>query len=204
MRILIAEDDLVSRRVLEMTLKNWGHEVVLTCDGDAAWDALQRSDAPGMVILDWMMPGMDGPTVCRKARQELANRPLYLILLTARGQKQDLIEGLSSGANDYLTKPFDRAELQVRLKVGAQVLDLQNALAERVRALEQALAEVKQLHGLLPICCYCKSVRDDQNYWQQVETYLASHTHARFSHGICPNCLETVVKPQLAAAASTR
>jgi phosphoserine phosphatase RsbU/P len=199
-RILIAEDDLVSRRVLELTLKNWGHEVAVTCDGNEAWEELRRPGAPALAILDWMMPGIDGPTLCRKVRSELAGRPAYLILLTARGGKEDLIEGLRSGANDYVTKPFDRAELQARVQVGCGVVELQTALAERVQALEAAFAQVKQLQGLLPICCYCKCVRDDKNYWQQVETYVAHHTNARFSHGICPTCFDSVVKPQLAAA----
>jgi phosphoserine phosphatase RsbU/P len=199
-RILIAEDDLVSRRVLDLTLKSWGHEVVVTCDGNEAWERLRRPDAPALAILDWMMPGIDGPTLCRKVRAELPGRPVYLILLTARGAKEDLIEGLRSGANDYVTKPFDRAELQARVQVGCGVVELQTALADRVQALEAALGQVKQLQGLLPICCYCKCVRDDQNYWQQVETYVAHHTNARFSHGICPKCFESVVKPQLEAA----
>ena len=125
MRILIAEDDPVSRRVLETTLGKWGHEVIVTCDGAEAWDALRREEAPKLAILDWMMPGMDGPEVCRQVRQLKSRTPVYLILLTAKGRKEDIVAGLEAGANDYLTKPFDRDELRARVEVGSQVVGLQ-------------------------------------------------------------------------------
>lgn len=198
MRILIAEDDMVSRRVLEVTLQKWGHEVVVTCDGAEAWTALQREDAPSLAILDWMMPVMDGVELCRQARQKggtLAS--LYIILLTAKGTKEDIVSGLDAGADDYLTKPFDRAELRARVRVGTRVVELQSTLTNRLQELEDALSQVNQLQGILPICSYCKSVRDDQNYWQRVESYISDHSEARFSHSICPDCYETTVKPQL-------
>jgi phosphoserine phosphatase RsbU/P len=192
MKILIAEDDPVSCRILEMTLTAWGHSVSVARDGRAAWDILRQSDSPSLAILDIMMPEMDGCEVCRKVRELSVVIPPYLILLTAMTAKEDVVRGIKSGANDYLTKPFHREELKVRVEVGIQMLDLQRVLADRVKELEEALSQVKQLQGLLPICSYCKKVRDDQNYWQKVDTYLSDRIDVQFSHGVCPECLNRV------------
>lgn len=194
MKILIAEDDPVSRRILEATLVKWGYEVSVTLDGTQAWDVLQREDAPSLAILDIMMPGMDGVEICRKVRQLPCATPPYLILLSSMSHKEHVVRGIKAGANDYLTKPFHREELRVRVGVGVQMLTLQKALAERVEELEEALSRVKELQGILPICSYCKKIRDDQNYWQRVENYISDHTDVRFSHGICPDCYERVIR----------
>ena len=199
MRILIADDDAISRTVLERTLRGWGHDVTATRDGTEAWDALQQDDALKLAVLDWMMPGLEGPEVCRRLRALARPVPTYVILLTAKGQTDDIVTGLDSGADDYVTKPFDRQELRSRIRVGERVVGLQQGLADRVQELETALGQVKQLKGLLPICSYCKAVRDDKNYWQRVETYIAAHSEARFSHGICPDCWKDVVEPEMAA-----
>ena len=204
MRILIAEDDAVSRRILEATLAKWGYEVVVTTDGQQALEALTHPDAPSLAVLDWMMPGLDGSEVCRRVRQAGGDRLLYLILLTAKGRKEDIVEGLTAGADDYVVKPFDRAELKARLNVGERILRLQAELATRVKELELALSKVKLLQGLLPICCYCKKIRDDQNYWRQVEAYVTSHSEAQFTHAICPDCRENIVEPELERLKSER
>ena len=192
MNILIAEDDPVSRRILEETLINWGYEVSVTADGREAWDVLRSPDAPPLAILDIMMPEIDGLEVCRKVRQLPCATPPYLILLTAMNSKDDVVRGILAGANDYLTKPFHRDELRARVGVGAQMLSLQKTLAERVKELEEALEKVKQLRGMLPICSYCTKVRDDQDYWQKVEDYFSEHTDVQFSHSICPDCYDRV------------
>ncbi len=197
MDILIAEDDPISRRTLEVTLQRWGHCPVVTTDGQTAFDALNRADAPPLAILDWMMPNLDGLTVCRRLREQNEKRSTYIILLTARGDKKDIVAGLDSGADDYITKPFDREELQARVNVGLRIVGLQQRLTERVAELEAAAERIKQLQRLLPICCYCKCIRNDDNYWQSVEDYVGHHSGAQFSHGICPKCFETVVKAQL-------
>jgi CheY-like chemotaxis protein len=145
-----------------------------------------------------MMPELDGVEICRRVRAlPTTTTPPYLILLTAKSGKEDVVIGLDAGANDYLTKPFDRAELRARVQVGAHVLELQANLATRVRELEAALSEVKQLQGLLPICSYCKKIRDEQNHWHRVESYISEHAEVEFSHGICPTCYTDVVQPQL-------
>ncbi len=196
MRILIADDDDVSRLELEALLIRHGHEVVTVADGTEAWEVLQGEGPPRLAVLDWLMDEMDGVEVCRRVRERPELRDVYLILLTSRGGKEHVVAGLQAGANDYVAKPFDRDELLARVRVGAQMVGLQAELAARVRQLEDALARVRQLQGLLPICSYCKSIRDDQNYWHQVDAYLKSHSEAQFSHGICPGCWEKVVKPQ--------
>ena len=199
MRVLIAEDDAVSRRILETFLRNWGHEVVTTFDGEEAWQAMRGPDAPALAILDVMMPGVDGLEVCRRVRKLAGATPPYIILLTAKHGARAIVDGMEAGADDYLTKPYDRDELRVRVQVGVRIVELQTRLAGRVRELEGALEHVRQLQGILPICSYCKKIRGDQDYWQTVESYIADHSEAEFSHGICPTCYETTVKDQLAS-----
>ncbi|HXJ56594.1 MAG TPA: response regulator [Verrucomicrobiae bacterium] len=190
MKVLIAEDDPVSRRLLHSALIKWGYDVTVTAHGREAWQALQDPDPPPLLILDWLMPEMDGTEVCRRVRHSPVHQSAYIILLTSRGSKEDIVQGLEAGADDYVTKPFDHGELRARVQVGSRVIRLQTALADRVKELEEAMSSVKTLQGLLPICCYCKKIRDDGNYWHRVESYIAGHANVRFSHGICPDCSE--------------
>jgi len=190
MRILIAEDEPISRRLLSCTLSHWGYEVVVTEHGMAAWEELQKPDAAPVAILDWMMPGLDGLALCRRLRAMPRSQPVYILLLTAWGQRQDLDQAVEAGVDDYLIKPFDPAELHARLRVGFRLMELQRYLGDRVRELETALGNVKHLQGLLPVCAWCKKVRDDKNYWQRVEDYIICHTDARVTHGICPECMQ--------------
>ena len=192
MNVLIAEDDRVTAEILARTLQRWNYETTIVCDGAQAWEQLRGATVPTLVILDWMMPGMDGPDVCRRVRAELPLAHMYLLLVTARETRGDVIAGLEAGADDYIIKPFDPDELRARVAVGIRVLTLQQKLAERVGELEAALSNVKQLRGLLPICSYCKRIRGDDQYWQQVEGYIVEHSDAQFSHGICPSCFATV------------
>jgi response regulator RpfG family c-di-GMP phosphodiesterase len=138
-----------------------------------------------------MMPGMDGLEVCRAARQRGQGPYVYVILLTARGQKEDIVAGLEAGADDYVAKPFNPAELRSRLRVGERVTTLETTLAHKVRALEAALAHVKQLQGLLPICMHCQKIRDKGDTWHKLETYIEEHSDVMFSHALCDECLAT-------------
>jgi sigma-B regulation protein RsbU (phosphoserine phosphatase) len=190
MRILIAEDDLTSRRMLEAMLAKWGYEVVVARDGNEAWQILQSDHAPQLVILDWMMPGMDGVEICRSLRgRSTGEAPPYLILLTTRDSKDDIVSGLRAGADDYITKPFDRGELQARVQVGERVMQLQCALAARITELQDALSHVRTLQGILPICMHCHRIREDHDSWQRIEKYIQEHSDVEFSHGLCPDCL---------------
>jgi sigma-B regulation protein RsbU (phosphoserine phosphatase) len=196
MRVLLADDDSGYRLLVKTALVKWGYEPVVASDGTMAWNLLQKPEAPLIAILDWMMPGYNGLELCRKLRAQ--QKPIYIILLTSNSDKADIVQGLQTGADDYIVKPFDKEELFARLQVGMRIIQLQQFLEARVRELETALAHVKQLSGLLPICCYCKNIRDDKNYWQRVEDYVAANADVRFSHGICPDCYTNVVEPQLA------
>jgi diguanylate cyclase (GGDEF)-like protein len=135
MKILIADDDVTSRLVLAGVLKKWGHEVVASEDGAEAWEAMRQSDAPTLAILDWMMPGLAGVEVCRRIRSLQSDQPPYLILLTARSEKADIVAGLEAGADDYLAKPFDPGELRARVDVGRRMIELQAKLREARDAL---------------------------------------------------------------------
>src|SRR5262249_35243664 len=142
MRTLIAEDNPTTRLLLETTLGEWGYQVVATCDGKAAWQRLQEDLTLKLVLLDWKMPEMDGIEICQEVRRHPQTRSLYIILLTSRAGRDDMLAGLAAGADDYITKPFDPAELRARLQTGARIVDLQQRLADRVQELENALARV--------------------------------------------------------------
>ena len=197
MNILIAEDDVTSRNMLAAVLRKAGHDVTETANGAEAWEELQKPDAPRLAIIDWLMPGVDGLEVIRRVRTMETDQPLYLIMLTKKGEKSDIIAGLEAGANDYLPKPFDAGELRARVEVGRRMVEMQNALAEKIGELRRALAEIKTLRGIVPICAGCKKIRDDSGFWQQVEVYVRDHSEAQFSHGICPECMKRLY-PELA------
>jgi phosphoserine phosphatase RsbU/P len=184
MRVMIADDDSVSRRKLQGLLTKQGYEVIAASNGLEAWDACCREEFP-IVLTDWIMPELDGLELCRKIRAKSHAKYTYIILITVMTGKGSYLEGIEAGADDFLTKPYDPDVLRARLHVARRLLDLQ--------------AEVQQLKGLLPICCYCKRIRDDGDLWTQVEAYLAEHSAADFTHGICPECEEKYVRPQFEA-----
>lgn len=178
-------------------MQNWGFEVVSAENGAAAVEILESPGAPAIAVLDWMMPLMDGVEVCQRVRRRVDRPYIYLLLLTAKSQKEEVAAGLDAGADDYVIKPFDPDELRARLKVGQRVVELERALEKRVQDLQTALDDVKKLKSLLPICMYCKSVRDDQDYWRQIDEYIHTETGTDFSHGICPHCMEKINKGKL-------
>jgi DNA-binding response OmpR family regulator len=199
MTILVADDQDTNRKLLTAVLLAEGYDVLQVRDGGEALEALTRATGPMIALLDWQMPVLAGLEVCLEARKAANSNLLFIILVTVRDDRQDIVAGLKSGANDYLTKPFDLQELLARVRVGARVLELQESLVRRVRELEAALAEINQLEGLVRICTVCKKVRDDghDDYWQAVERYLETRTEARLSHGFCPDCFEQHLRPEL-------
>jgi two-component system, cell cycle response regulator len=139
-RILIAEDDPMTLLLLEKALKGWGYEVVSVRDGNAAWEILRSADSPPLALLDWMMPTFSGVELCHKVRQESEAPFVYLILLTGKAKTEDVVQGMESGADDYLSKPFDRQELKVRLHAGQRIVELHESL--RIHATRDALTNL--------------------------------------------------------------
>ncbi|HEY3897812.1 MAG TPA: response regulator [Chthoniobacter sp.] len=180
MKILIAEDDPVSVKILQFTLQHYGHEVVTAADGAEAWEIFDREPVR-VIVSDWMMPGLDGLELCRKVRQRIKTDYTYFILLTAINTGRDnLRKAMDSGIDDFLAKPLDREAIMMRLRVAERILEF--------------TTQIRQLKELIPICMYCKRVRDDTDYWDQVETYISNHTGSSFSHGTCPDCFEKQMK----------
>jgi len=156
MKVLIADDSIVSRHMLEATVKKWGYEPIVACDGQEAWDILQKDGAPQLAILDWVMPRLTGPEVCRLSRQQQKTAYTYMLLLTSKNQREDLIEGMDAGADDYVTKPFNHHELQVRLRAGRRIVDLQTELlvtqaALRQQATHDSLTKIFNRHSIFEV-----------------------------------------------------
>ena len=182
-KILVIEDDAVARAILRQALLRLGHDVLEAGDGEAAWTLLQQEPVR-VIVSDWMMPGLDGLELCRRLRARRQAEYVYFILLTANtADPANRTAAADAGVDDFLTKPMDFEELWTRLRVAERIL--------------RYATQVRQLEELLPICSYCKKIRDDQNYWQQMEGYINKHTGSEFSHSVCPDCYQRVVIPEL-------
>jgi DNA-binding response OmpR family regulator len=200
MRVLIAEDDAVTRRSLSALVAGLGHDVSEAADGRAAWARL-RAEPHDVLLSDWMMPEMDGPELCRLVKGPEHAGFCYVIMLTVKGEAADVVAGIMAGADDFMTKPADHEVLQARLHAAQRVVELERRLAAQVEELERALAEVRTLRGLLPVCMYCHNVRRGDEMWEDVLAYIRQRSEADFSHTICPDCYERHVKPMLGRAA---
>lgn len=188
MNILIVDDDPTSRIVLDATLKKLGHQVTTAKNGAEALAVLDKGSV-SLFISDMVMPGVDGLELCRRIRATNRSQYTYIILLTSVAGKYGYLVGMRAGADDFVVKPFDEELLAARLVVAERILNLQS--------------QVKQLDGLLPICTVCKKIRDDQNYWQQVESYVAKRTDARFTHSYCPDCYKVLASEMKALSGTT-
>ena len=186
MKILAVEDDPVARKVLVQALKRLGYEdVVEARDGGEALGQLEKEPAR-VIVSDWVMPGMDGLALCRQVRARVKSEYVYFILLTSReADIENQREAIEAGVDDFLVKPLNLQELWMRLRVAERIL--------------RYATQVQQLEAFLPICSYCKKVRDDQNYWQQIEGYINARTGSEFSHSVCPDCYQRLIVPELEA-----
>jgi DNA-binding response OmpR family regulator len=182
MKILIVEDDPESRAALKILLEMDGHDVTSAQNGNEGWQAFTSGHFP-VVISDWIMPHMDGLELCRRIRS--AGRPSYsyVVLVSALKGKASYLQGMAAGADDFVSKPYDPDELKTRLIVAGRIIGIQD--------------RVKRLEGILPTCMYCKKIRDERDQWVGIETYISTRSLASFSHGVCPACYESYVKPDL-------
>ncbi len=190
MKILIAEDDYTTRLMLQVILEKWQYKLLVAENGQEAVMHLGDKDLPNIAILDWEMPVLNGLEVCQKIKSLERNTPIYTIMLTGRTSSQDIVHGLEAGADDYITKPFDENELRARIRVAERMVCIQESLSETVTELSAALEHVDTLQGILPICMHCHGIRSDDEAWHKLEKYIETHTMAKFSHLICPDCMK--------------
>ena len=182
MRILVVEDDVDARQMLQVLLQLEGHTVVSAGNGNEGWEAFQNGKF-SVVLSDWLMPESDGLELCRKIRKANTGHYTYIILLTALQGKKNYLEAIHAGADDFVSKPYDPELLTSRLIVAQRILSLQD--------------QVKRLEGILATCMYCKKIRDEGNRWVSIESYISLRSEASFSHGVCPDCYENFVRPEL-------
>lgn len=182
MKILIVDDDPIARTVLTAALQRFDHEVVATNGGEEAWRIFQR-DPLRVVVSDWMMPEVDGLELCRRIRAHGGDYVYFILLTNLSDSNENVQMAIDAGVDDFLRKPVDRFDLGTRLRVAGRILEFTR--------------QVRQLEEFLPICTYCKKIRDDKNYWNQLEGYINRRTGTQFSHAVCPDCVESVIKPQL-------
>ena len=183
MKVLAVEDDAVARAVLRKALQRLGHEVIEARDGQEAWAAME-AEPVRVIVSDWMMPNVSGLELCQRLRARPGAEYVYFILITANSaDSTNRIAAADAGVDDFLSKPLNIEELWMRLRVAERIL--------------RYATQVQQLEELLPICSYCKKIRDDQNYWQQMEGYINERTGSEFSHSVCPDCMTSVVQPEM-------
>lgn len=201
--ILVVDDLPTNLNLLRIVLEPEGYRILGATSGAAALQIMNRT-LPDLILLDVMMPDMDGFETCRQIKQNDLFQPVPVVFITARHDADALVAGFKAGGIDFLTKPFSREEVLTRVRVHIDNSRLQRSLLERNRELEtlngelvrrqqqleDALARIKTLKGLIPICSYCKKIRNDRGFWQQVELYVSQHSEADFSHSICPECIK--------------
>ncbi|MBF0527188.1 MAG: response regulator [Deltaproteobacteria bacterium] len=188
--ILIVDDVPMNLQVLGNTLSQENYQIAVATNGRQAL-SLTESVTPDLILLDVVMPEVDGFEVCRILKGDDRTKDIPIIFLTAKSESEDIVKGFELGAVDYLTKPFSTLELLARVRTHLELKKSKDMQNELIAQLKDALAQVKQLTGLIPICSHCKRIRDDAGYWQQVEAYIARYSAAQFSHSICPECLDT-------------
>jgi DNA-binding response OmpR family regulator len=174
---------------MKKNIEHWGYELEIFSDGLAAMDRLKNDDYE-LVALDWMLPGVSGIDICKAIRENEGELKHYVVFITSKTATEELVEAFEAGADDFISKPIKIEELKARLNVGYRIVTLQKDLTQKIKEKEEALAHVRQLQGLISICSYCHRIRNDEETWEKLEKYITNHSEAKFSHGICPECME--------------
>jgi len=187
-KILIAEDEFTTRMLLQVSLENWGYRVESVADGQEAWSVLKQKDAPHIAILDWEMPELDGPEVCRRVKEMEIDNPPYIILLTARDGKKDIVQGFDAGADDYMIKPFNDNELQARVRVAVRQVRTQTSLSKSLNELKEVLNQLEMVQEGTEVCQSCHKILGDDGYWHTLEEMITDYPDLRFMHAVCPDC----------------
>ena len=191
MKILIAEDEFTTRMLVQVSLENWGYRVESVADGNEAWSILKQKAAPNIAILDWEMPELNGLEVCRKVKEMGSENPPYIILLTGRDKKKDIVQGFDAGADDYMTKPFNDNELRARVRVAERQVRTQTSLLETVTELKEVLNQLEMIQGGMEVCQSCYKVfSTSDNEWYSIQEVIKDHGDLRFIHTICPDCIK--------------
>lgn len=195
MRLLVVDDDSFFRELLKRSLAV-SYDVVTANDGEEAWEILRQPDCPSLAIVDWVMPRMNGPQLCRLIRGSPNHSSMYLIILTAKNTPADVVSGLRAGADDYVTKPFNIEELKARVRVGVRLIEMQAILAKQAVTLGNSLSRERQLLDLLPLCPSCRQVRIDSHYWPRLEEFLKASAPTSPPGGRCCRCTEHAAAPE--------
>lgn len=193
--IVVVDDTPENLTVLRQILTEHGYRVRPALSGEIALKTIQ-AELPDLILLDIVMPDMDGYEVCKKLKSDKATRDIPVIFISALKEVDDKMRAFSHGGVDYISKPFQAEEVLARIHTHLTLYSLVNRLADKNARLQKALDEVKQLRGLLPICSGCKKIRDDKGYWNILESYIEKHSDASFSHGMCPDCIKDLYGDQ--------
>jgi sigma-B regulation protein RsbU (phosphoserine phosphatase) len=197
LRILVLDDDAVTRVTLESVIRGAGWSPLAIDDPELAFEILTGPDGPPIALIDWQMPRLSGVDLCRRVRAAEPTARPYLIFVTSNSTPNDIVTGLDAGADGYMTKPIAANELEARVRAGLRTIALQQELRTRLQEAQAESARTKPLRELLPICCYCRRIRDERQQWSTLEQYLTQRVDVRFTHGFCPTCFEHHVLPDL-------
>lgn len=186
-KILVVDDNTANIDVMLTFLEMEGYDISIATSGKMALH-VTKHDLPDLILLDVMMPDMDGFETCRELKKDPKTAAIPIIFVTAKKETTDIVQGFQSGGVDYISKPYRQEEVLSRVNTHLQLRHLMETQKQLINELNQALNEVKTLKGILPICSYCKKIRDDKGLWHQMEKYIATRSETEFSHGICEEC----------------